>query len=634
MRYLIIALFLFITNDTLAQQNYNVNLISKNLLPYASAVVRNKEETIEVKSAENTLYHTKCAITVLNKNGNDLARIVVWHNKTNTIKYIKGIVYDASGNKINKFSEKDFSDVNAANDFSLFEDSRIEHYLPSVTDYPYTIEYEYETRSEQSLNFPDWHPAYNNGLAIEKSSFTFICKPTFSIRYKEENLPEKESIITANGLKTYNWQLNNVKAIREEPYSQYPSPLTAYVKIAPDKFSYEGINGAFSNWNELGKWVYDNLLTNRDLLPQQTINYVKELTKEINNPKQKAQKIYEYLQQKTHYVSVQVGIGGYQPFKASDVDKLNYGDCKALVNYMQALLKVVNINSYYCVVEAGGDKVSMLTDFASMAQGNHIILCIPFKNDTTWLECTNQKIPFGFLGDFTDNRTVLACTPQGGILLHTPKYLAQNNTQIRKGSFLINETGNLSGQMETIFKGLQYNNRETLMSLSQTEQIKELTKVYPINNMEIEKVKFDQQKSPEPITNEYLKFTGRDYASNSSNKLYFMVNPANRHNTVPREIRNRQTDVYINDGYTDVDDIIFTIPKGYHLEKIPLNIDLKQPFGNYIARLELKDDQLVYKRKMQLIDGTYNKDTYQDLVDFYQKVADADNYNVSLVKDN
>ncbi len=172
------------------------------------------------------------------------------------------------------------------------------------------------------------------------------------------------------------------------------------------------------------------------------------------------------------------------------------------------------------------------------------------------------------------------------------------------------------------------------MSLSQSEQIKELTKVYPINNMEIEKVKFEQQKSPEPITNEYLKFTGRDYASNSSNKLYFMVNPANRHNSVPREIRNRQTDVYINEGYTDEDEIVFTVPRGYHLEKIPLNIDLKQPFGNYIARLELKDNQLVYKRKMQLIDGTYNKDTYQDLVDFYQKVADADNYNVSLVKDN
>ena len=34
------------------------------------------------------------------------------------------------------------------------------------------------------------------------------------------------------------------------------------------------------------------------------------------------------MQGKTHYISVQVGIGGNQPFLAAEVDKQNYGDCK------------------------------------------------------------------------------------------------------------------------------------------------------------------------------------------------------------------------------------------------------------------------------------------------------------------
>ncbi|MDB5157590.1 MAG: hypothetical protein JWR50_2297, partial [Mucilaginibacter sp.] len=369
-------------------------------------------------------------------------------------------------------------------------------------------------------------------------------------------------------------------------------------------------------------------------LPEQTVAYIKDLTKGVDNPKEKARKIYDYMQKKTHYISVQVGIGGYQPFTAAEVDKLSYGDCKALVNYMQSLLKVANIDSYYCVVEASGNKTSMLSDFASMDQGNHIILCLPFKNDTTWLECTNQKIPFGFLGDFTDDRTVLACTPQGGILLHTPKYSAQINSQVRTGDFLINEAGELSGNMQTVFKGIQYDSRERIINDSQKEQVKELSNIYPINNLEIESIKFNQEKTILPVTTENLKIKARDYASNTSNKIYFLVNPANRTTRPPREIRSRQNPVYINEGYTDNDEITYTIPKGYRLEKLPLDVEISKPFGNYSANINLQGDKLVYKRKMQVIDGTYNKDSYEDLVDFYQRAVEADNYNVVLVKAN
>lgn len=631
-RLLIIFCLIKLGNTATAQETYDATLINKSLLPYASSIVRNKEETIEVKSLENTIYHIKAAITVLNKNGNDQAHIFIWHDKSITIKYAKGVIYDERGKKINKFSESDFDDVSAANNFSLFEDSRISHFMPSVVNYPYTIEYEYEVRMKQSLNFPNWRPNRSTGVAIEKSSYTFICRPDFNIHYKETNLSAKATISNTANVNTYSWSIRNIKAIQDEPYSPNVYAYAISVKIAPEKFSYQGIDGSFTNWNELGKWFYDKLLTNRDQLPEQTKSYIKELTKDIPDPKQKAKKIYEYMQQKTHYISIQVGIGGYQPFKAGDVDKLNYGDCKALVNYTQALLKVADIPSYYCMVEAGGNKSSMLTDFTSMDQGNHVILCIPFKNDTTWLECTSQKIPFGFLGDFTDDRIVIACTPEGGKLMHTPKYSAYINQEQRNGNFTLNEKGELSGDMETRFKGIQYETREPLIYTSKTEQVKALVNIYPINNMEIETINFKQDKTTLPVITENIKLSARDYASASANKLYFQVNSVNRAGHAPREVSNRQTNLYINEGFTDDDEINYTIPAGYHLEKIPLNVTISKPFGNYSASVSLKGDKLVYSRKLQVIDGTYDKSTYQDFVEFYQRAVDADNYSITLVK--
>ena len=617
-----------------AQQNYDVSLISKELLPYASAVVRNEEATYEVKDLDNVIYRIKKAVTVLNKNGDDAAEIVVNYDKSTSVRYIKGLVYNEFGKLTGKISEKDFRDVAAISNSSLFEDDRVKYFSPSVITYPYTVEYEYEIRYKQSINFRNWMPITETNQSIEKSSFKFVCKPDFKIRYKEFNMADKVTVGTdAAGLTTYNWRVNNRKAFKDEPYSPNWRRFLTRVMIAPEKFLYGNIYGSFGNWQEMGKFVSDKLLLNRDQISPETIAYVKELTAGVTDPKLKARKIYEYMQQKTHYISVQVGIGGYQPFPASDVDKLNYGDCKALVNYTGALLKTAGVDSYYCIVKSGDEKVSLLDDFASMNQADHVILCMPFKNDTTWVDCTSQTAPFGYLGSFTADRTVLACTPQGGKLLHTPKYPSQVNLQVAKAGFTIDKDGLLKGDIINTFKGTQYDNPEELVGEPRSEQVKQLQKRYgEINNLDIEKFDLKQDKGLQPVATENIKLSARDFATTDNGKLYFALNPLNRIKRVPRDVRNRTNDVYINNGFTDEDEITYTIPAGYKNDMIPLNVTVDKPFGKFTATMALSGDKLVYKRRLQLIEGTYSKDTYRDLVDFYQAVVDADGYNVALIK--
>jgi hypothetical protein len=631
----IIFCLLLFTVAAHAQQNYDAGLIPKELLPYASSVVRNEQINVEVKDLDNTIYHVKEVITILNKNGDDQAHIELYHNSTTAIKSIKGIIYNSSGIQISKFSESNFEDAATTDGFSLFEDMRVKHYEPSVTDYPYTIEYEYELKLKQSLDLPGWEPNPGTGIAVEKSSFTFSCKPDFNIRYKEMNMPSAVNIASSkDGLKTYTWVVNNLKAVKDEPFKPNQQSYMSMVKIAPNKFQYEDIDGSFTNWNELGKWIYNSLLKNRQFVSAETAAQVKEMTADITDPKLKAKKIYEYMQGKTRYVSVQIGIGGFQPFPASDVDKVSYGDCKALVNYTQALLKVVGIDSYYCVVEANPRrKISFLSDFASMDQGNHIILCLPFKNDTTWCDCTSQTIPFGYIGDFTDDRTVLACTPDGGKLMHTPKYPTEGNLQKRKASFSISETGDMTGNMTTVFKGTQYDNRDFEIEESPVERLKSMQNVYPLNNMSIEKLEFKQDKSLDPATTENIKIKAPEFASTSDGKIYFLVNPVN-HIPVPRQAHNRVTDVYINDGFTDEDELTYTLPAGYKVDNDALHRVISKPFGTFSASMVIEGNQVIYKRKLQVINGTYSKDMYQELVDFYQSVADADAHEVILTKNN
>jgi len=624
--------FLMAVSGLRAQQNYPAVAIPKELLSYASAVIRYQETNVEVKDFDNVLTHTKLAITVLNKNGEDAAHLAVFYNKSMVIKSIKGLMYDEFGKQIDKFSESNFEDQYAEDGFSLFQDIRVKHYVPPISTYPYTVVYDYEVKEKQSLMFETWVPQETASTAVEKSVYTFTCKPDFNIRYKETNIPAKAAITENAGLKTYTWQMSNIKAYRPEPYSPNREVYTAELRIAPEKFEYQGVRGSFTTWNELGKWQYDKLLMNRQAISGETAQYITQLVAGISDVKQKAKKIYEYMQAKTHYVSVQVGIGGYQPFLASDVDKLSYGDCKGLVNYTQSLLKLAGIDSYYCVVKSGDQKISIIPDFPSMNQGDHVILCLPFKNDTTWLECTSQKTPFGYLGDFTDDRWVLACTPQGGKLMHTPKYGAAGNSQIRKANFILNGAGELTGNMTTTFKGLQYDDRERFMDESPVERNKMIQHTYGINNLTVDKLEITQDKSLQPVTTENLQFSAYGFGTENNGQLRFVINPVDHTSATPRDVRNRVNDVYINDGYTYEDEITYKLPQGYLPPLTHLNVLIEKPFGNYHVTTSYKDGKLVYNRKLQIIDGTYKKELYDDLVNFYEKVNETDRLGISLTK--
>ena len=62
-----------------------------------------------------------------------------------------------------------------------------------------------------------------------------------------------------------------------------------------------------------------DLKSNRDALPANIKQKVHELTDHVNNTNEKIKLLYEYTQQNTRYISIQLGVGGWQPFDAKFV---------------------------------------------------------------------------------------------------------------------------------------------------------------------------------------------------------------------------------------------------------------------------------------------------------------------------
>lgn len=612
-----------------AQDNYDADLIPTNLRSRANATIRNEETVVDMRAPDNVIYTVKQVITVLNKNGENNASLELFYDKNTVIKSIKGEVYNAAGKLEGKFSQSDFIDESAVHDFSLYEDNRVKHYLPNMNVYPYTVVYQYEIRFRQNLIIPNWVPKPADDVSVEKSTYTFICKPGDKFRVKSQNLvnPVEETI--GEKLKKLTWKVNNLPGIKAEPYSPLQDTHQTFVKIAPENFYYYNHEASYKNWQELGKWIYDDLLKDRMVLPATTTQAIKDMVKLEKTDKDKAQKIYQYLQDKTRYISVQIGIGGFKPFSAADVDRLGYGDCKALVNYMQSLLKTVNIESFYCIVNAGDKKRSLDPSFASMNQANHVILCLPLAGDTTWLECTSQKIPFGFLSNFTDDRLVLACTATGGKLLRTPSYNAQQNLQKRTTSLTLNKNGNVNGSVSTLFEGTQYDNHEHILNKIPSEQQKLLKEVYPIDNIDFSNITYIEKKDRLPVLQEDLTLGIRNYGAINNDKIFLLINPfAIKINL--QEVRNRTMPVYLNRGYTDEDHVTYTLTDDFIPYIEPQEKSFQTQFGSYVAKTSLNKNVITHYRRFVLNEGNFPAASYVDFVKFINDVNTAEQLRLVL----
>ena len=334
------------------------------------------------------------------------------------------------GKLIRKIKSSEVKDASGSAGYPLFGDIRYKYFQPLISVYPYTVEYEYELEITGSYYFPDWIAFDGYNVSIVKSGFTMSVPADYKLLYKQLNFSEPPLVETNGKFTEYSWNAENVKAVDHEPLSDDLDHYFKTVYTTPSEFVLDGYHGKMYTWQDFSDWIAQ-LNKGRDILSEASAAKVKEMVKDLPDDRSKVKRLYAYLQERTRYFNVALGIGGLQPVDANLVDEVGYGDCKGLSNYMKALLKAAGIESYYTLVNSGGSFPQLIEDFPSH-QFDHAILCVPMPKDTIWLECTSQTIPFGFLGDFTSDRKVLLIKEHGGDLAKTPVYGIQDNFQYTK----------------------------------------------------------------------------------------------------------------------------------------------------------------------------------------------------------
>ncbi len=511
---------------------------------------------------------------------------------------------------------------------NLFDDTRLQIADLQHGQYPYTVEFEVELKFNYLFHIPAYHVVTQEKMSVQNASFSLIYPPALAPRFKEFNItvaPEKAESSTETNV--FKWTFKNVEAMKGEPFGLPLHETVPHIIFAPTTFEYEGYAGKMDSWNNLGMWI-NSLNKGRDILDEVTKTKIKGLVAGAATKEEKVKILYEYMQSKTRYVSIQLGIGGYQPFEASLVDKTGYGDCKALSNYMVSMLKAVDIDANYTLVWAGSSLNPLQQDFPS-SQFNHAIVAVPNDKDTLWLECTSQTNPFGYMGNHTGNRYALMILEDGAKVVKTPVYDSKVNLQSRDADVYIDLGGQGTAEITTAYSGLQYENND----LDQVLNIKDELKKWINNNTDIpsfdlSNFSYENKKDKIPTATVKIALVIPQLAPVSGKRIFLTPNLMNRLTFIPEANTNRKTPIFVKTGFTDVDVVRYHIPEQIYPEFVPEPIHIESIFGVYDAEYVMEQGLMVYKRKLTMKDGQFAPEHYQNLRNFYQDIKKADQVKV------
>lgn len=617
-RYIFACVLLFVLSQAQAYGQFVIQKID-SLRENACAIVDNYSAVFSQTDLNNATLSVSKVITILNEQGEEYGYFNETYDKFRELKDFSGVIKNMSGTVVKKIGKKDLissslSEHLSTDDYSMF----YEYKNPT---YPYTIEYTYQEKWKNGiLYYPPFIPINGSLLSLKQASYKIELPTGMNLRYYSNyscNIKDE----TVGNKHIYSLSLENMKAIDREPYAPPFREIIPKVLLMPNDFCYDSTCGNLSNWENHGKWI-SSLLTGKDILLADFVVKIKDLTKDAKNDREKVAILYQYLQNNTRYVSIQLGIGGYQPIDATSVSKSGFGDCKGLTNLMMAMLKAVDIPSNYSIVSMR--EKDILPDFPNFNQFDHVILLVPFKNDSIWLECTSQKLPFGYIHDKIAGHNSLIITNEGGKMCRLPEYKDDQNYQVSKLDIDISENGMAKGKMQFTEHLHLYDKFFYWMTSKDRE--KEMNYINTNVNMpkiKISQIEVSEDRSSLPSCTLSANFEAEDFVNKTGMRLFASVCPLRKGNYNIFTSSTRKQDIVIENGYSDSDSITFNIPETYAIESLPKDISIETPFGKLKTQCKVEDRKIIYIQNIDIFTGKYDKSSYNEIKSFFSEINSA-----------
>ncbi|HEU0053056.1 MAG TPA: DUF3857 domain-containing transglutaminase family protein, partial [Longimicrobium sp.] len=247
----------------------------------------------------------------------------------------------------------------------------------TIVDYSYTIE------NLQPLLPGDFMANWSvhTGSPTRRSRYVVEIPAALQPRIREENLNFTRKTRRANGAVVYEWSTREVPKIEGE----------AFAADSNDVFMSIAMSGPVT-WADVARW-YHGLSSERYALTPAIESKLAEVVKDAKTLDDSLRAVHRWVAQDFRYVSLSLGIGGYQPRTPQQVFETQLGDCKDKATLFVALARRMGVKAYPVLLSSTG---GVRRDMPSINQFDHMIAAVEKPGGGyTFLDLTAELTPYG-----------------------------------------------------------------------------------------------------------------------------------------------------------------------------------------------------------------------------------------------
>ena len=648
----ILAVFLFavsasaaVGDDTPAWVQQAVTLKVPTYEKDVPAVVLVQESTTTIGSDGriNEVYNH--AIRILRREGREYATGVVGYiPDIGKVKEFRAWLI-MPGKETKRFGKDDAVDI--AGDLNdVYNEYRVRRISATdEADAGGVFAYSYTLEDRSVFSQADW--AFQSSLPVISSRYNLTLPEGWRAEGVTFNYPKIDPKI--NGT-SYTWELTNLPPVPDEPMSPSLSQLVPRLAVSyyPPATAGSLSIKTFANWGDVATWMSE-LEDPQVLVDDALARKAYELTALSKTEFDKIRAIAQYVQN-IQYISIQTGIGrggGYRPHASTEVFAKSYGDCKDKANLMRAMLKVVGITAIPVSIYSG-DPTYVRASWPSPQQFNHCIIAVKVS-DQTQASTIIQHPTLGrlLIFDPTDEQTPIGDLPfhlQGSLalidaktetdLVKMPLTPPEMNQLERVATLELQSDGAIAGQIREQANGQTAARfRTEFRHLSKPEYTGMIERWLTsgatsarLNKME------PSDNSAEGRFTLNVEFSANQYGQVMQGRL-LVFKPAivSRRESLALTSTTRKHPVVLRaNAYSET--VLVKLPAGFTVDEVPDAVKLETPFGSYVTSYEVKNNELIFKRRLSQSAATIAAADYDSVRKFFESIRTAENAPVVLAK--